>query len=205
MKKNTVLNQLKKNKSNLNSIAKSYIGEKSELKIIWNNQKKQIDKQNRHILIVDIIISLFFIIALFFVSNMLDEEFILLYYFSKVSFIFSIIYCISGCISDYKKNKMETFEEFCLKKIKYEKSNCLEELKLTKLQLKPLYEALSKSYGDDLLLIKIEELKDHRKCEEEIGNYLLLERLYLDAIKYEELKLSNEYNKNKKQINSILK
>lgn len=99
-----------------------------------------------------------------------------------------------------EEEKTQEFDEFYSEEVEDRYYDHLEELVLTKDEIKPLYATLLAYYGSERLALKMEELK---KQDDEIGSYYFLEKLYSRAIRDEKARRKAVKKGNKNLIDQV--
>lgn len=208
MENNTLLEKLSQKKEALNAIGENHVktkkAESIKNKIMgdWLSYKSEVKRKNNKILARNLIILVLIAFPICLTPVFDAFKSILMgntdmpawpaWLFILGIFLF--------CMSD--RTFMFNFNEFYSNKLSEEEEKCLSALVLEKSELNSLYDLLNESYGEQLLSMKIVEL---RRNNEEIGSYDLLQRLYSNAIKYETLKLEAQNGTDQqKQIKAIL-
>lgn len=205
MENNTLLEKLSQKKEELNAIGEEYVktkkAESIKNKIMgdWLSYKSEVKRKNNKILARNLII-LALITFPICLTPVFDAIKSILMGDSDMPAWSFILGIFLFCMSD--RTFMFSFNEFYSDKLSDEEEKCLSALVLEKSELNSLYDLLNESYGEQLLSMKIVEL---RKNDEEIGTYDLLQRLYSNAIKYETLKQESQNGTDQqKQIKALL-
>lgn len=211
-----MLKELKKQKENLAKVGFQYFKRakgntfKSETEKLWKEDVDRINKKKKNFLfqlisaiLIMSVVGSYFELFLNEISGLHFDENIVIIFSVIVVVIFNSIRGFS-----YWRNmeKPVSFDELYQDRLKKEFSKFRLTLVFEKNDIKSFYETLDRYYGREKLNIKIYELKLQY---ENIGSYMLLDRIYTETIKIAEVKkdgLKDDLNNRMlaKQVNLIL-